>query len=100
AASRAIASTECMEATPPEERNVVYRRVRRPDPGLVARAARIPVSDLYEVLPADMRDAALMSPRMRPLVLGLRIAGPAVTARCAPADNLMMHKALQLATSG
>jgi 4-hydroxy-4-methyl-2-oxoglutarate aldolase len=89
-----------MGATPPEERNVVYRRVRRPDPGLVARAGRIPVSDLYEVLPAEVRDAALMGPRMRPLVLGLRIAGPAVTARCAPADNLMMHKTLQLAAAG
>jgi 4-hydroxy-4-methyl-2-oxoglutarate aldolase len=86
--------------TRPAPRNVVYRRVRRPDPGLVARAARIPVSDLYEVLPTDIRDAALMSPRMRPVMLGLRAAGPAVTARCAPRDNLMMHKALALAASG
>jgi 4-hydroxy-4-methyl-2-oxoglutarate aldolase len=89
-----------MTTTSPEQRNIAYRRVRRPDPGLVARAARIAVSDLYEVLPADIRDAALMSPRMRPLLLGLRIAGPAVTARCAPADNLMMHKALQMAVAG
>ena len=89
-----------MGTPPPAERNVAYLRVRRPDPGLVARAARIPVSDLYEVLPANIRDAALMSPRTRPLVLGLRIAGPAVTARCAPADNLMMHKALQIAAAG
>jgi 4-hydroxy-4-methyl-2-oxoglutarate aldolase len=89
-----------MAALPPEQRKVAYRRVRRLDPALVARAARIPVSDLYEVLPADVRDAALMNPRMRPLVLGLRIAGTAVTARCAPADNLMMHKALQLALAG
>ncbi len=86
--------------TRPEDRNVVYRRMRRPDPGLIARAARIPVSDLYEVLPADLRDAAVMRPHMRPLMLGLRIAGPAVTARCAPRDNLMMHKALQLAAAG
>ena len=89
-----------MSARPPEERKVAYRCVRRPPAALVARAARIPVSDLYEMLPAEVRDAALMSPRMRPLVLGLRIAGPAVTARCAPADNLMMHKALQLSAAG
>jgi len=89
-----------MAETPPGQRNVAYRRVRRPDPALVARAARIPVSDLYEVLPSDVRDAALMSARMRPLVLGLRIAGSAVTARCAPVDNLMMHKALQIAAAG
>jgi 4-hydroxy-4-methyl-2-oxoglutarate aldolase len=90
-----------MESKPDSaNQNVVYLRVRRPDPALVARAARIPVSDLYEVLPAAVRDAALMVPAMRPLTAGLRIAGPAVTARCAPLDNLMMHKALQLATAG
>jgi 4-hydroxy-4-methyl-2-oxoglutarate aldolase len=80
--------------------NVAYRLVRRPDPALVARAARLAVSDLYEALPASERDTSVMSPRMRPLALGRRIAGPAVTARCAARDNLMMHKALQLAQHG
>jgi 4-hydroxy-4-methyl-2-oxoglutarate aldolase len=80
--------------------NIVYRRVRRPDAGLARRAASCAVSDLYEALPASLRDAALMSPRMRPLNPGRRIAGPAVTARCAPGDNLMMHKALLLAEPG
>ena len=32
----------------------------------------------------------LMSPRMRPLIRGMRITGPAVTAHCAPGDNLMI----------
>ena len=41
-----------------------------------------------------------MSERMRPLIRGLRIAGPAVTAFCAPGDNLMMHRALYLALPG
>lgn len=80
--------------------NIVYRLVRRPDPALVARAGRLAVSDLYEALPADVRDAAVMSAGMRPLLLGLRIAGPAVTAQCTAADNLMMHKALQLSLGG
>lgn len=80
--------------------NSVYRRVRRAEPALVARAAHLTVSDLYEALPAAVRDAAVMSPRMRPLALGRRIAGPAVTAQCASRDNLMMHKALRLASSG
>jgi 4-hydroxy-4-methyl-2-oxoglutarate aldolase len=85
---------------PAVDKDVVYRRIRRPDPALVARAARCPVSDLYEALPAEMRDAVLMAAAMRPLNRGLRIAGPAVTARCAPGDNLMMHKALLLAEKG
>lgn len=41
-----------------------------------------------------------MSSRMRPLQKGRRIAGPAVTAFCAPGDNLMMHRALYLAQPG
>lgn len=80
--------------------NIVYRRVRRPDPALVARVARLAMSDLYEALPPDIRDAAVMSSRMRPLAPGRRIAGPAVTAYCLPRDNLMMHKALLLASPG
>src|SRR6185312_9741611 len=78
--------------------NVVYRRVRRPERKLVERAAALWVSDLYETL--QDRDAAMMSSRMRPLVGGLRIAGSAVTARCTPGNNLMMHKALLLAEPG
>jgi 4-hydroxy-4-methyl-2-oxoglutarate aldolase len=80
--------------------DVVYLRLSRPSPDLVARAARIAVSDLYEALPADLRDHALMNSRIRPLLQGTRMAGPAVTARCAPNDNLMMHKALLLAQRG
>lgn len=78
--------------------HVVYRRIRRPDAALVARAAALPVSDTYESL--TDRSAALMSPRMRPLVAGARIAGPAVTVRCGAGDNLMMHKGLLLAEPG
>ena len=80
--------------------NVIYRRVRRPDPGLVARAAGCAMSDLYEALEPATKRAALMSPRMRPVVPGVRAAGPAVTVRCAPGDNLMMHRALVLAEPG
>jgi 4-hydroxy-4-methyl-2-oxoglutarate aldolase len=80
--------------------DAVYLKLPRPRPDLVARASRIAVSDLYEALPADVRDGALMHQRIRPLLSGIRVAGPAVTARCAPHDNLMMHKALLLAERG
>src|SRR5687767_4323829 len=80
--------------------NVVYRGLSRPEPSLVARAGACAMSDLYEALGPDTRSAALMSPRMRPVVSGVRIAGPALTVRCAPGDNLMMHKALLLAAPG
>jgi 4-hydroxy-4-methyl-2-oxoglutarate aldolase len=80
--------------------DVVYLKLPRPRPDLVARASRIAVSDLYEALPAELRDRAVMNSRIRPLLPGIRAAGPAVTARCAPNDNLMMHKALLLAQQG
>ena len=80
--------------------DAVYRKIARPDARLVARAAACAMSDLYEAMDANRRDAALMRPAMRPLVAGLRIAGPAVTARCAPRDNLMMHRALLCAAPG
>ena len=79
-------------------RHVVYSRVRRPDASLALRASKLPVSDIYEALPD--RAAVLMSPRMRPVIAGKRIAGPAVTAQSAAGDNLMMHKALLLAEAG
>ena len=74
--------------------------MQRPEAPLVERARACAMADLYEALPADARAAALMSGRMSPLALGIRMAGPAITVRCAPGDNLMMHRALLLAQRG
>ena len=60
--------------------DAVYRTIARPDARLVARAAACAMSDLYEAMNPARRDAALMRPALRPLVAGLRIAGPAVTS--------------------
>jgi 4-hydroxy-4-methyl-2-oxoglutarate aldolase len=38
-----------------------------------------------------------MRPRVRAAWAGARVAGPAVTVRCAPADNLAVHVAVALA---
>jgi 4-hydroxy-4-methyl-2-oxoglutarate aldolase len=80
--------------------DVVYLKLPRPRRDLVERASRIAVSDLYEALPAELRYQVLMNSRIRPLLPGIRMTGPAVTARCVPKDNLMMHKALLLAQQG
>ena len=77
----------------------VYLRVNRTDPDVCAAAAAITMTDLYEAMGLAGR-SAVMSPRMRPLLAGARMAGPAVTAWCGPGDNLMMHRALTLAVSG
>ncbi|MDO9437003.1 RraA family protein [Hydrogenophaga sp.] len=81
------------------DRSKVFLRVNRVDPDLCDQARKASLSDLHEAMGYRGR-AALMSPRMRPLRLGQRVVGPAVTAWCAPGDNLMMHRALYLAQAG
>ena len=78
----------------------VYLRVERLPRALLAAARRCTVSDLYEVLPPQLRDRAVMSPRMQGLVPGVRMAGSALTVRPARGDNLMLHRALRLAQPG
>jgi 4-hydroxy-4-methyl-2-oxoglutarate aldolase len=78
----------------------VWLRVDRVDAQWCDRARALSVADVHEAMGAAAGRAGLMSPRMRPLVRGLRVAGPALTAFCAPGDNLMMHRALSLAQPG
>ncbi|MBO1114289.1 4-carboxy-4-hydroxy-2-oxoadipate aldolase/oxaloacetate decarboxylase [Bordetella petrii] len=80
-------------------RSLVYLRVNRVDAAVCAQAQEATVSDLHEAEFAAGR-RGLMSSRMRPVLAGRRIAGPAVTAYCGPGDNLMMHRALYLAQPG
>lgn len=79
---------------------VVYGRIPAVDAALVARAAKIGVADLHEGLGPVAGRMALMSPAMRPLCPGTRIAGQAVTAYNYPGDNLMLHMALRLVEAG
>jgi len=77
----------------------VYLRVNRVAAEVCEQARAASVSDLHEAEAAVGR-LGLMSSRMRPIAPGMRMAGPAVTAYCAPGDNLMMHRALYLAQPG
>ncbi|MCX7142758.1 MAG: 4-carboxy-4-hydroxy-2-oxoadipate aldolase/oxaloacetate decarboxylase [Proteobacteria bacterium] len=77
--------------------SIVHLRVDRVAREVCEAAKGATVSDLHEAMAS--RDG-LMSSRMRPLNRGIRIAGPAVTAFCAPGDNLMMHRALYLSQPG
>lgn len=77
----------------------VYLRVNRVGADIVDAARSVTVADIHEAMPVNGR-SQLMSARMRPLGQNQKIAGPAVTAFCAPGDNLMMHRALVLAQPG
>ena len=81
-------------------RSTVYLQVDRVDEATCAIASQSSVADLHEALGAPANRMLTMHARMRPLIDGLRIAGPAVTAFCPPGDNLMMHRALYLARKG
>jgi 4-hydroxy-4-methyl-2-oxoglutarate aldolase len=78
----------------------VYLKVDRVEAELCARAAQASVADLHEAMGRPACQMQTMTPAMRPLIEGVRIAGPAVTAFCPPGDNLMMHRALYLAQKG
>jgi RraA family protein len=64
---------------------------------LVARAARLPASNIGDVMSRNACMVGTLRPYGRP---GLAVAGPAFTVRVRAGDNLMLHKALDIAAPG
>ncbi|MET1754690.1 dimethylmenaquinone methyltransferase [Novosphingobium sp. RD2P27] len=81
-------------------KSVIYKRIPRPDPELIARARRFGVADLHEGLGAVAGRMCLMSPKMLARQDGKRLIGPAITAWNYPGDNLAIHCALEVAEAG
>lgn len=81
-------------------KSVIYRRIPRPDPALLRRAARFGIADLHEGLGEIAGRMCLMSPGMTPIAPGQKVCGPAVTAWNFPGDNLAIHAALDVAQGG
>lgn len=81
-------------------KSVIYSRINRPDPALLARAAGFAVADLHEGLGEIAGRMSLMSPGMIPIAPGQKVCGPAVTAWNFPGDNLAIHAALYTAQAG
>jgi RraA family protein len=69
---------------------------QRVDPALVRRFANVPVANVSDV----MSRMSAAGPLIRPLHSGGALAGPAFTVKSRPGDNLMLHKALDLASPG
>ena len=74
----------------------VRRTIERPEADLIEKFRNLDVATVYE---ASGRKGYIDA-GIKPIAKGVRICGPAFTVACAPADNLMLHKALQIAEPG
>jgi 4-hydroxy-4-methyl-2-oxoglutarate aldolase len=74
----------------------VLTKVSRPDRQLIEAFRDLGAATVYE---AAGRTGSV-DPEIKPLARGIRLLGPAITVRCHPRDNLMLHKALQIAQAG
>lgn len=70
--------------------------LHRVDPALVQKFRAIPVANISDV----MGRLAAGGPRLRPMHAGGVLAGPAYTVKTRPGDNLLIHKALDMAQPG
>lgn len=74
----------------------IYYDVQGPAPELVAALGQIPTSTISD----SMGRHGAVSPAIRPIYEGVRMAGAALTVLCFPGDNIMTHKALHMVKPG
>src|SRR3712207_877001 len=74
----------------------IVPRSRKVGPEIVARFRELPVANVSD----SMSRMAAGGPRLRPMHAGGALAGPALTVKTRPGDNLMVHKAIGLAEPG
>jgi RraA family protein len=69
---------------------------KRPDPRLVAEFAKMVTPHLSD----SMERLYAGGPQLRPMHREGKLAGPAYTVKTAPGDNLLVHRALDMARPG
>ena len=74
----------------------ILKRRRAVDLEIARQYLEIPVANVSDCMNRMTAGGA----RLRPMHAGGRMAGPALTIKTRPGDNLMIHKALQLAKPG
>jgi RraA family protein len=74
----------------------ILKRRRQVAPALIDKFRPIPVANISDC----MARMTAGGPRLRPVHDSGRLAGPALTVKTRPGDNLMIHKAIDLAEAG
>ena len=74
----------------------IARRARKVDAALIARYKALPLANISDC----MSRMSAGGSRLRPMHGGGAMAGPALTVKTRPGDNLMVHKAIDMAEPG
>ncbi|MDA9407038.1 RraA family protein [Bradyrhizobium sp. CCBAU 45384] len=74
----------------------ILKRTRKIGTEVVERFAQLPVANVSD----SMSRLTAGGARLRPMYRSGGLAGPALTVKTAPGDNLMVHKAIALAEPG
>ena len=74
----------------------ILRRARKVSPEVVERFRSLPVANVSDSMARMTAGGA----SLRPMHAGGGLAGPALTVKTRPGDNLMVHKALDVADAG
>jgi RraA family protein len=74
----------------------ILKRTRQVPDRLVQAFKGLPVANISDC----MTRMTAAGPRLRPMHKSGYLAGPALTVKCRPGDNLMIHKALTMAQPG
>lgn len=74
----------------------VITKIQRPPQELIEKFKPIAVATVYE---ASGRKG-FIDPKIKPIIKGIKLCGPAFTVQTVPGDNLMLHKALEKAQEG
>ena len=74
----------------------IFKRRAQVSAALAERFRAIPVANISDC----MQRITAAGPRLRPMHAGGVLSGPAFTVKTRPGDNLLAHKALDLAQPG
>lgn len=78
--------------------SIVVKRIRRPDKRQVLGLKGASVASVHECL--GIQTSSLMDSSIKPVLVGTKVTGPAVTVDCYPGDNLTLHIAISLCEPG